>query len=261
MPTCDMCRAPLDRLHLIRSRLVEMHRLACTVKARGNFQHRCGTGLVEHYLHFIGGACREMSSAGAWHLLRGDAAEAEHADLLGDMVPGQGAVEVLQVLAQQRAHADDALRHPLHLLIPPVVPRRVSCVGSHPSNPLAVSLRACHQILHSCLFPWVSYRRLWRVSPVLQGPCEDHSANCQGSFYIDGAVCDKTPTVRAWKQIGGRVLLLLEIAIPQDLLHQQRAMQGRVGVHGPRYVLHKVDKCIRNAGCLSRMSRLTSIPV
>lgn len=53
------------------------------------------------------------------NLLGGDAGEAEHADLLGDVVPGQRVAHVLQVLAQQRAHCDDAVRHPLHLVIPP----------------------------------------------------------------------------------------------------------------------------------------------
>lgn len=53
------------------------------------------------------------------HLCRGDAGEAEHADLVSDVVPGERAAQALQVLAQQRAHRDDALRHALHLLVPP----------------------------------------------------------------------------------------------------------------------------------------------
>lgn len=74
-----------------------------------------------------------QESVGSWaaatevmqrtHLLGGDAAEAEHANLLGDMIPGHGAVKILQVLAQQRTHANDTLCHPLYLLIPPAMKR------------------------------------------------------------------------------------------------------------------------------------------
>mmetsp|Transcript_33703 Transcript_33703/g.100365 ORF Transcript_33703/g.100365 Transcript_33703/m.100365 type:complete len:362 (+) Transcript_33703:59-1144(+) len=54
----------------------------------------------------------------AVHHLGRDAGEGKHADLVGHMVPRPLGAEVLQVLAQQLAHGDDAVSHALDLHIP-----------------------------------------------------------------------------------------------------------------------------------------------
>ena len=52
------------------------------------------------------------------HLLRSHAREAEHANLLSDVVPLVRAAQRLQVVLQGLPHTDDALCHALHLLQP-----------------------------------------------------------------------------------------------------------------------------------------------
>ncbi len=57
----------------------------------------------------------------AAHLLWRNAREAEHANLLSDVLPGQAAAGFLEVVAQQRPHFNDAFCHGLHLIIPPLL--------------------------------------------------------------------------------------------------------------------------------------------
>lgn len=52
------------------------------------------------------------------NLLRRHATEAEHANLVRDVVPRSLRRLLLKVLAQLPAHVDDAIRHALHLLEP-----------------------------------------------------------------------------------------------------------------------------------------------
>ena len=50
---------------------------------------------------------------------------------------------------------------------------------------------------------------------------------------------------------GAGFSLLLQVLIAQDLVHQEGSMQGRVGVHGPRYRLHAPSKrltCMHHEG-------------
>lgn len=51
-------------------------------------------------------------------LLLCQAGEAEHADLVGDVVPGTGGTELLELAAQCLAHLDDAARHGSQVLFP-----------------------------------------------------------------------------------------------------------------------------------------------
>ncbi len=46
----------------------------------------------------------------------GEASVGEHADLVGDVLPGQRAARLLDVLPQRLAHGDDPVRHALHLM-------------------------------------------------------------------------------------------------------------------------------------------------
>mmetsp|Transcript_39769 Transcript_39769/g.71393 ORF Transcript_39769/g.71393 Transcript_39769/m.71393 type:complete len:241 (+) Transcript_39769:491-1213(+) len=60
------------------------------------------------------------------HILGVHSGEAEHADLVGDVVPGTRGARGLQRLAQALAHGDDAVRHRLHLAVPLLLQRRVA---------------------------------------------------------------------------------------------------------------------------------------
>lgn len=55
--------------------------------------------------------------AGVWSLTV-QAGEAEHADLLGDVVPGPRGAQVLQLGLQLIPHQQDAVRHGLHVVLP-----------------------------------------------------------------------------------------------------------------------------------------------
>lgn len=55
------------------------------------------------------------------HLLRVEAGVGEHADLAGDVAPVVLGSEVLEVLLEERAHRDDAVRHALDLAQPLLV--------------------------------------------------------------------------------------------------------------------------------------------
>jgi len=48
----------------------------------------------------------------------GQAGEREHADLVGDVVPCTGSLEFLEVVAQCRAHLDDAAGHGAQVTFP-----------------------------------------------------------------------------------------------------------------------------------------------
>mmetsp|Transcript_36322 Transcript_36322/g.92813 ORF Transcript_36322/g.92813 Transcript_36322/m.92813 type:complete len:398 (+) Transcript_36322:1012-2205(+) len=59
-------------------------------------------------------------------MLARHAREAEHADLVGHVVPGAGGASGLQSGAQAGAHGDDAVRHGLHLAVPLLLQRGVA---------------------------------------------------------------------------------------------------------------------------------------
>ena len=48
----------------------------------------------------------------------GQAGEREHADLIGNVVPRAGSLQLLEVLAQRRAHLDDAAGHGAQVTLP-----------------------------------------------------------------------------------------------------------------------------------------------
>ena len=52
------------------------------------------------------------------HLLASHPTEAEHTDLVGDVLPRKGRTAFFEVLTQERSHFDDAIRHALHFLVP-----------------------------------------------------------------------------------------------------------------------------------------------
>mmetsp|Transcript_22395 Transcript_22395/g.76052 ORF Transcript_22395/g.76052 Transcript_22395/m.76052 type:complete len:411 (+) Transcript_22395:288-1520(+) len=59
------------------------------------------------------------------HLLAGEAGVGEHPDLVRDVVPGHCGAALLQLRPELGAHADDAVRHHLNLLVPLLLQRRV----------------------------------------------------------------------------------------------------------------------------------------
>ena len=77
-----------------------------------------------------------------------EAGEAEHADLVGDVLPVPARALLAQTVAQRRAHADDAVGHALHVLQPAGV------TGQHINNTvqqdekqvLVQSTNACEQV-------------------------------------------------------------------------------------------------------------------
>ncbi|KAI6769329.1 hypothetical protein HG531_010433 [Fusarium graminearum] len=52
------------------------------------------------------------------YLLLAQASEAEHADLVGDVVPGTRGLELFKLGSEDVAHADDAARHGAQVLFP-----------------------------------------------------------------------------------------------------------------------------------------------
>lgn len=60
-----------------------------------------------------------MCAAERWlPLLTVEAGEAEHADLLGDVVPGPWGAQSLQLGLQLVPHQQDAVGHGLHIVLP-----------------------------------------------------------------------------------------------------------------------------------------------
>ena len=51
-------------------------------------------------------------------LLLAEAGEREHADLIGDVVPCAGSLELVELLLQRLAHLDDAARHGAEIAFP-----------------------------------------------------------------------------------------------------------------------------------------------
>ena len=47
-----------------------------------------------------------------------EASETEHADLIGDVVPGSGGTLLLEKLAESLAHVNDATAHGAQVLLP-----------------------------------------------------------------------------------------------------------------------------------------------
>lgn len=66
----------------------------------------------------------------------GQAREAEHADLVGDVVPGARGAELLQLGPQRRAHADDAPGHRAQVVLPLGEQGRVVHDGAGDAGPV-----------------------------------------------------------------------------------------------------------------------------
>lgn len=89
--------------------------------------HQVDVFLLHHELHLFGcgkhrktsnGPSRHAGAAAALAGLTVESCEAEHADLIGDVVPGSRRAQTLELLLQLSPHQQHSVCHGLHVVLP-----------------------------------------------------------------------------------------------------------------------------------------------